>query len=206
MLENPSPSRDELRWPLLFVQVSEVGLSLTCICQGQWYFICRWVYLKIKDSHKPDKTPIKIQYKIKIIDLSGKEVLIGGPHFDKPMCNKVWSKHWLRADFACCRFDGKAYCTDVKYFKTSWKQGHPQNQVFAIRMEKKNSCSGKKRFVMRRHGRPQCSKDIYSLHAHCFAVCKRVGILRLRIQLTCCWLHFVDSDTVTSLSTLTVHQ
>ena len=63
-----------------------MGSSLTCICQGQWYFICRWVYLKIKDSHKPDKTPIKIQYNMKIIDLSGKEVLIGGPHILTNQC------------------------------------------------------------------------------------------------------------------------
>ena len=31
------------------------------------------------------------------------------------------------------------------------------------------------------------SKDIYRRHAHCFAVCTRVGILRLRIQLSCSW-------------------
>ena len=114
----------------------------------------------------------------------------------------------------CCRFDGKAYCTDVtdcvhKYFK-SWKQGLPQNQV-VIRMKEKchvlarGKTWRKKNVSLRVEMGSLCwSKDIYRRHAHCFAVCTRVGILRLRIQLSCSWrrdrtnpfpnkLHFVAS-------------
>lgn len=93
--------------------------------------------------------------------------------------------------FFCCRFDGKAYCTDVT--DSSWKQGLPQNQV-VIRMKEKCHAISTWKNVKKRNvsfrvemGSLCWSKDIYRRHAHCFAVCTRVGILRLRIQLSCSW-------------------